>query len=37
MATNNNKEPYATALERRVQILVVAMEHLTKQNYDLEE
>jgi len=38
MATNNNhRDEPCTALERQVQTLVVAMEHLTKQNHDLEE
>ena len=37
MTTNNNKEPYAAALERQVQTLIAAVEHLTKQNHDLEE
>ena len=39
MATNNNNrdEPRTTALERQVQTLVVSIEHLTKQNHDLEE
>ena len=30
-------EPRATALERQVQTLTVAVERLTKQNHDLEE
>ena len=39
MATNNNNidEPRTTALKRQVQILIAAIERLTKQNYDLEE
>ena len=40
MATTNNvqgDEPHAMALERQVQTLVVAVEHLIKQNHDLEE
>ena len=39
IATNNHigKEPCTVAFERQVQILVVAVERLTKQNHDLEE
>ena len=40
MATTNKiqgDEPRATALERQVQTLTVAVERLTKQNHDLEE
>ena len=39
VTTNNNQgdKPRTTALERQVQTLIVAMEHLTKQNHDLEE
>ena len=38
MATNNNgDEPRTTAFERQVQTLVVTMEHLTRQNHDLEK
>ena len=40
MATTNNvqgDEPYTTALERQVQTLTAAVEHLTKQNHDLKE
>ena len=40
MATTNNAqgdEPRRTALERQVQTLTVAVEHLTQQNHDLEE
>ena len=40
IATTNNVQgdkPWPTALERQVQTLTVAMEHLTKQNHDLEE
>ena len=41
MATTNNfqeDEPSrSTALERQVQTLMAAVEHLTKQNHDLEE
>ena len=40
MATTNNvqgDEPRTTTLERWVQTLVVAVEHLTKQNHNLEE
>ena len=41
MATTNNvqgdESPRSTALERQVQTLITAVEHLTKQNYDLEE
>ena len=41
MATTNNvqgdKPPRSTALERRVQTLMAAVERLTKQNHDLEE
>ena len=40
MTTTNNvqgDEPHAMALERQVQTLVVAVEHLIKQNHDLEE
>ena len=41
MATTNNiqgDEPsWSTALERQVQTLMAAVEHLTKQNHDLEE
>ena len=41
MATTNNVQgdqpPRFTALERQVQTLMAAMEHLMKQNHDLEE
>ena len=40
MATTNNvqgDELCTTALERQVQTLATAVEHLTKQNHDLEE
>ena len=40
MATTNNVQgdkPYTTALKRQVQTLAIAVEHLTKQNRDLEE
>ena len=39
MVTNNNNrdEPCTTALKRQVQTLAAAVEHLTKQNHDLEE
>ena len=41
MATTNNvqgdESPRSTALERQVQTLITAVEHLTKQNHDLEE
>ena len=40
MATINNiqgDEPRPTALERQVQTLTATVEHLTKQNHDLEE
>ena len=40
MATTTNNqgdEPRPTALERQVQTLTVAVEHLIKQNHDLEE
>ena len=40
MATTNNvqeDEPQPTALERQVQILIAAVERLTKQNQVLEE
>ena len=40
MSTTNNAqgdEPRAIALERQVQTLDAAMEHLTKQNHNLEE
>ena len=41
MATTNNvqgDEPLrSTALERQVQTLMTTVEHLTKQNHDLEE
>ena len=39
VATNNvqRNEPCITALERQVQTLTIAIEHLTKQNHDLEE
>ena len=41
MATTNNiqgdEPPQSTALERQVQTLTTAVEHLTKQNHDLEE
>ena len=39
VTTNNNQgdEPHTTTLERQVQTLVVAIERLTKQSYDLEE
>ena len=39
-ATNNvqgDEPPRPTALERQVQTLAAAVEHLTKQNHDLEE
>ena len=39
MATTNNvqgDEPHTTTLERQVQTLAVAVEHLTKQNHNLE-
>ena len=40
IATTNNvqgDEPKPTALERQVQTLTAVVEHLTKQNLDLEE
>ena len=39
MATNNNNEdePRTIALERQVKTLAAAVEHLTKQNHDMEE
>ena len=41
MATTKNSQgdepPRSTALERQVQTLMAAVEHLTKQNHDLEE
>ena len=39
MATNNNQgeEPHTTALKKQVQTLVATMEHLSKQNHNLEE
>ena len=40
MATTNNvqgNEPRTTTLERWVQTLAAAIEHLTKQNHNLEE
>ena len=41
MATTNNVQedepPRSTALERQVQTLMTTVEHLTKQNHDLEE
>ena len=41
MATTNNvqrdESPRSTALERQVQTLMAIVEHLTKQNHDLEE
>ena len=40
MATTNNVQgdkPHTTALERQVQTLATVVEHLTKQNHDLEE
>ena len=40
MATTNNvqgDEPRTTTLKRWVQTLAVAIEHLTKQNHNLEE
>ena len=40
MATTTNNqddEPRTTTLERQVQTLTIAMEHLTKQNHDLDE
>ena len=40
MATTNNVQgdkPRTTALERQVQTLATVVEHLTKQNHDLEE
>ena len=40
MATTNNVQgdkPHTTALKRQVQTLAAAVEHLTKQNRDLEE
>ena len=40
IATSNNAqgdEPRPTTLERQVQTLTTAVEHLTKQNHDLEE
>ena len=35
--SNQANEPWPTALERQVQTLTAAVEHLTKQNHDLEE
>ena len=40
IATTNNVQgdkPHTTALKRQVQTLAAAVEHLTKQNRDLEE
>ena len=39
MTTNNHtgEEPCTIALERQVQTLAATMEHLTKQNHDLDE
>ena len=40
MATTNNvqgDEPCTTTFERQVQTLTPTVEHLTKQNHDLEE
>ena len=40
MATANNvqgDEPRTTTLERQVHTLATTIEHLTKQNHDLEE
>ena len=40
IATTNNAqgdEPRMTALERQIQTLTVAVEHLTQQNHNLEE
>jgi len=40
MATTTNNqgdEPQPTALERQFQTLTIAVEHLIKQNHDLEE
>ena len=40
MATTNNVQgdkPHTTTLKRQVQTLAAAVEHLTKQNCDLEE
>jgi len=40
MVTTNNiqgDELWSTALERQVQTLTAVVEHLTKQNHDLEE
>ena len=39
MATNNNNEdePRTIALERQVKTLAATVEHLTKQNHNLEE
>ena len=40
MATANDiqeEEPPTTALEKQVKTLAAAMEHLTRQNRDLEE
>ena len=39
MATHNNNEdePRTIALERQVKTLAAAVEHLTKQNHDMEE
>ena len=40
MVTSNNAqgdEPRPTTLERQVQTLTTTVEHLTKQNKDLEE
>ena len=34
---NNGDEPRTTALKRQVQTLAAAVEHLTRQNHDLEE
>ena len=40
MVTTNNVQgdkPHTTALKRQVQTLATVVEHLTKQNRDLEE
>ena len=39
MATHNNNEdePRTIALERQVKTLAAAVEHLSKQNHDMEE
>ena len=34
---NQSDEPRPTTLEMQIQTLTTAMEHLTKQNHDLEE